>query len=143
LAPCVERNKRYQSYKYSIVFLNQLVVFQAYAFASQVAVDTGRQQEDSGIPLNDVNGLMDLLKSVREEILKFPGYVTSEYLENVEDPTNLLVISTWKNPEHWKAWVNSKVCKQLTDQVEQKLIEPLKINVYNYHLFKSKRVWSI
>jgi len=92
---------------------------------------------------NDVNGLMDLLKSVREEILKFPGYVTSEYLENVEDPTNLLVISTWKNPEHWKAWVNSKVCKQLTDQVEQKLIEPLKINVYNYHLFKSKRVWSI
>ncbi len=92
---------------------------------------------------NDVNGLMDLLKLVREEILKFPGYITSEYLVNVEDPTNLLVISSWKAPEYWKAWVNSKVCGELTAQVECKLTEPLKINVYNYHLFKTKRVWSI
>ena len=92
---------------------------------------------------NDVNGLMDILKTVREEILKFPGYITSEYLVNVEDTSNLLVVSTWKNPEYWKTWINSSICKQLTDQVESKLIEPLKRNVYNYHMFKTRRVWSI
>lgn len=92
---------------------------------------------------DDAEGLMDLLKTVREAILKFPGYITSEYLLNVEDPSSILVVSTWKDPEHWKNWATSEICNKLTRLVETKLIEPLKINVYNYQLFRSNRVWSI
>jgi heme-degrading monooxygenase HmoA len=91
---------------------------------------------------NDIEGLLNILKEVRDEIFKFPGYVTSEHLINVKDPTNLLVISTWQNPDRWNAWVNSDICKKLTARVKAKLTKPLKITVYNYFVIREKRVWS-
>lgn len=91
---------------------------------------------------DDIEGLLNILKEVRDEIFKFPGYVTSEHLINVKDPTNLLVISTWQNYERWNAWVNSEICKKLTARVKAKLTKPLKITVYNYFVIREKRVWS-
>jgi heme-degrading monooxygenase HmoA len=91
---------------------------------------------------DDVEGLLNILKEVRDEIFKFPGYVTSEHLINVKDPTNLLVISTWQNPERWNAWANSEICKKMTARVKTKLTRPLKITVYNYFVIREKRVWS-
>jgi heme-degrading monooxygenase HmoA len=91
---------------------------------------------------DDVEGLLNILKEVRDAIFKFPGYVTSEHLLNVKDPTNLLVISTWQNIDRWNAWANSDACKQLTSKVKTKLTKPLKITVYNYFVIREKRVWS-
>jgi heme-degrading monooxygenase HmoA len=91
---------------------------------------------------DDVEGLLNILKEVRDEIFKFPGYVTSEHLVNVKDPTNLLVISTWQNSERWNAWANSEECKKMTTKVKTKLTKPLKITVYNYFVIREKRVWS-
>jgi heme-degrading monooxygenase HmoA len=91
---------------------------------------------------DDVEGLLNILKEVRDEIFKFPGYVTSEHLINVKDPTNLLVISTWQNSERWNAWANSEICKKMTARVKTKLTKPLKITVYNYFVIREKRVWS-
>ena len=91
---------------------------------------------------DDVEGLLNILKEVRDEIFKFPGYVTSEHLLNVKDSTNLLVISTWQNIERWNAWANSEICKKLTTRVKTKLTGPLKITVYNYFVIREKRVWS-
>jgi heme-degrading monooxygenase HmoA len=91
---------------------------------------------------DDVEGLLNILKEVRDEIFKFPGYVTSEHLINVKDPTNVLVISTWQNSERWNAWANSEVCKKMTSLVKTKLTKPLKITVYNYFVIREKRVWS-
>ena len=91
---------------------------------------------------NDIEGLVDLLKEVRDEIMKFPGYVTSEHLIDADDPTNLLVISTWQNTDRWRTWENSEICKKLTERVSAKLTEPLKISIYNYFVIREKRVWS-
>ncbi len=91
---------------------------------------------------DDVEGLLNILKEVRDAIFKFPGYVTSEHLLNVKDPSNLLVISTWQNHDRWNAWVNSDICKKLTTRVKSKLTKPLKITVYNYFVIREKRVWS-
>lgn len=91
---------------------------------------------------NDIDGLLNILKEVRDAIFKFPGYVTSEHLLNVKDPTNLLVISTWQNIDRWNAWANSEICKKLTARVKAKLTKPLKITVYNYFVIREKRVWS-
>jgi heme-degrading monooxygenase HmoA len=91
---------------------------------------------------NDVEGLLNILKEVRDEIVKCPGYITSEHLIDVKDPTSLLVISTWQNTERWNAWANSETCKALTARVKTKLTKPLKINVYNYFVIREKRVWS-
>ena len=91
---------------------------------------------------DDVEGLLNILKEVRDAIFKFPGYVTSEHLLNVKDPANLLVISTWQNIERWDAWTKSEVCRKLTARVKTKLTKPLKISVYNYFVIREKRVWS-
>jgi quinol monooxygenase YgiN len=91
---------------------------------------------------NDVEGLLNILKEIRDEIFKFPGYVTTEHLIDVKNPTNLLVISTWQNAERWNAWANSEICKKLTERVKAKLTRPLKITVYNYFVIREKRVWS-
>lgn len=91
---------------------------------------------------DDVEGLLNILKEVRDEIFKFPGYVTSEHLINVKDPTNLLVISTWQNLDRWNAWANSEICKKMTARVKTKLTKALKITVYNYFVIREKRVWS-
>jgi heme-degrading monooxygenase HmoA len=91
---------------------------------------------------DDIEGLLNILKEVRDAIFKFPGYVTSEHLINVKDPTNLLVISTWQNLERWNAWANSEICKKMTARVKTKLTKPLKITVYNYFVIREKRVWS-
>lgn len=37
-----------------------------------------------------------------------PGYITGETLINIDDPEDFIVISTWKSPEDWKNWLNSK-----------------------------------
>jgi heme-degrading monooxygenase HmoA len=91
---------------------------------------------------NDIEGLLNILKEVRDEIFKFPGYVTSEHLINVKDPSSLLIISTWQNADHWNAWVNSDIGKKMTARVKAKLTKPLKITVYNYLVIREKRVWS-
>jgi heme-degrading monooxygenase HmoA len=91
---------------------------------------------------NDMEGLVDLLKEVRDEVMKFPGYVTSEHLINEDDPTNLVVVSTWQNPDRWRTWENSEICKKLTERLNVKLTEPLKITIYNYFVIREKRVWS-
>jgi len=91
---------------------------------------------------DDIEGLLNILKEIRDEIIKFPGYITSEHLISVKDPTTLMVISTWQNAEKWNAWQKSDVCKQLTARVKDKLKKPLKIEEYNYFVIREKRVWS-
>jgi len=41
-----------------------------------------------------------------------PSYITAEPLVSIDDPSVLLVVSTWESVDDWKAWVNSEAeCK--------------------------------
>jgi heme-degrading monooxygenase HmoA len=91
---------------------------------------------------NDIEGLVDQLKEVRDEVMKFPGYITSEHLISADDPTSLFVISTWQNTERWHNWENSEVCKKLMERLSAKLTEPIKVSIFNYFVIREKRVWS-
>lgn len=91
---------------------------------------------------DDMEGLIDLLKEIRDEIMKFPGYITSEHLINADDPANLVVISTWQNIDRWHNWNNSDICKKLMTRLSTKLKEPLKMTMFNYYVIREKRVWS-
>jgi quinol monooxygenase YgiN len=91
---------------------------------------------------DDLEGLVDLLKEIRDEVMKFPGYITSEHLINADDPTSLVVVSTWQNTDRWHNWENSEICKNLMARLNAKLKEPLKITLYNYFVIREKRVWS-
>ncbi len=91
----------------------------------------------------DVDGLITLLWRLRTEAMKQRGYITGETLVNIEDLTNVLVISTWEKVEDWDAWNTSEPRTTLTKPINDILLEPYKVRKFHYYLAKEKRVWSL
>ncbi len=86
--------------------------------------------------------LINVIRELRDEAMKQPGYITGETLINTEDICNVLVISTWQSAEHWKAWDTSETRVKRTQQVKPLLTEPYTVRTYSYYLVREKRVWS-
>ena len=89
-----------------------------------------------------VERVIDIIRELRNEAMKQPGYITGETLVNTEDASNVLVISTWQNLEDWKAWDTSKTRVKITQPIYPLLVEPYTVRTYRYHLVREKRVWS-
>ncbi len=89
-----------------------------------------------------VERLIDLIRELRNEAMKQPGYITGETLVNTEDARNVLVISTWQSLENWKAWDTSETRGKITQLINPLLAEPYTVRIYHYYLVREKRVWS-
>ena len=50
---------------------------------------------------------VELLKDVRSQALKQPGYISGETLINHYDPCNITVVSTWQSIDDWIRWEES------------------------------------
>lgn len=59
----------------------------------------------------------DSLVHLRAAAMHQPGYVSGETLVNVDNPHEVLVISTWLSLEHWKAWQGSRQRIELADSL--------------------------
>ena len=57
-----------------------------------------------------------LLISHRNGAMQQPGYISSETLQRLEDPSQITVVSMWKDMESWEAWKNSE--KRLANENE-------------------------
>lgn len=90
----------------------------------------------------DAERVIDIIRELRDEAMKRQGYITGETLVNIEDASNVLVISTWQNLEDWKAWDTSETRVKITQQIYTLLVEPYTVRTYHYHLVREKRVWS-
>ena len=49
-----------------------------------------------------------LLKKLRTIAMDHQGYISGETLVNVENPQELMVISTWQSLEDWERWRESE-----------------------------------
>ncbi len=49
-----------------------------------------------------------LLINHRNGAMKQSGYISSETLQRLEDPSEITVVSMWKDIEAWEAWKNSE-----------------------------------
>ncbi|MBN2645658.1 MAG: antibiotic biosynthesis monooxygenase [Desulfuromonadaceae bacterium] len=49
------------------------------------------------------------------------GYISGETLINYDDPSERVVISSWKTLENWNDWLNNPQRIALQDQVDQLL----------------------
>jgi heme oxygenase (mycobilin-producing) len=70
----------------------------------------------------------NLVKSIRKVRLvasHHPGFVTGETFVDAEDPCHVIVISTWKSAEDWKAWDESYERSVTTPIIENLLVQPL------------------
>lgn len=90
----------------------------------------------------DVESVLSLIRELRNEAMKCWGYITGETLVNTEDECNVLVISTWHDPENWQNWDTSETRLKITEGISPLLVKPYAVRTYRYHLIREKRVWS-
>ena len=50
-----------------------------------------------------------LLIENRSEVMKRPGYISSETLRSLDDPNQIVVVSMWQSREAWEEWKDSDV----------------------------------
>jgi heme-degrading monooxygenase HmoA len=91
---------------------------------------------------NDIGPLMDALRELRNEAMKQPGYITGETLVDVNEPRDILIISTWSSLEHYNAWNKSAPRLKAKETVDHYLAEPHSEKVYGYYLMREGKVWS-
>jgi len=80
----------------------------------------------------DGTRLLTLLREVRTEAMKQPGYISGETLVNTEDSSTIIVVSTWNSLKDWKAWYASDKRAQIENKFESLLVEPPRITTYRY-----------
>ena len=90
-----------------------------------------------------VDKAVDVIREIREEAMKQHGFFIGETLTNVDDPTNMLVISTWESREAWDAWDKSKRRVELKPRINELLSEPYSVRIFEYYMVQRGRVRSI
>ena len=90
-----------------------------------------------------VEKAIDYIREIRNEAMKQHGFITGETLTNVDDPTNMLVISTWTNREAWDTWDKSPRRVELNPRINELLSEPYSVRIFEYYMVQRGRVRSI
>ena len=71
------------------------------------------------VPKEKANDLRPLLLQMRSLANAQPGYISGETLVNYDDPTEHLVISTWKTLEDWNVWLRDVQRRALQNRVDE------------------------
>lgn len=76
--------------------------------------------------------LVPMLTELRSMAMRQPGYISGETMRNVHDPSEFLVISTWKSVEDWQRWFADKRREKLEREVDLILGTDTEYKVYSY-----------
>ena len=79
-------------------------------------------------PGNEVQ-VLAIMKEIRARCLDQAGYISGETLRDNDDPSTLLVMSTWFGQGDWKTWHDSPVRKQLMSRLRPLLARPERIRI--------------
>lgn len=90
-----------------------------------------------------VEKFIDVIREVRNEAMKQKGFITGETLVNIDDPTNVLVLSTWESSDDWNGWDTAEIRLKLKPQINELLSEPYSVRKFHYYLVQQKRVRTI
>jgi len=80
---------------------------------------------------------VELLKDVRSQALKQPGYISGETLINHYDPCNITVVSTWQTIDDWIRWEESDERSAKENQLEGLQEGPADFEIYDLGLVSS------
>ena len=98
--------------------------------------------EHQAINPESVDKVISVIKEIKDEIMKCPGYITGETLIDSKDECSIIVISTWHNLDQWRTWSESDKCIELTEKEAPYLVRPLDIRECQYYTVKANKVWS-
>ncbi len=71
------------------------------------------------IPKDKQKEAMDIITALRVMASRYPGYISGETLQNVDDPLDSLVISTWQSLEAWNVFFADPKRRELQDRIDQ------------------------
>jgi pentatricopeptide repeat protein len=77
---------------------------------------------------------VELLKDIRSQALKQPGYISGETLINHYDPCNITVVSTWQTIDDWIRWEESDERSAKENQLEGLQEGPADFEIYDLGL---------
>jgi heme-degrading monooxygenase HmoA len=75
-----------------------------------------------------------LLINSRKGAMTQPGYISSETMRSLDDPTQVVVMSMWQNKENWQSWKESPARKEIQEEFEQYLIGSVEYENYSLGL---------
>lgn len=74
--------------------------------------------------------LTPLLIQLRNMANEQTGYISGQTLINMDDPTEYLVLSSWKSVNDWENWLGCEKRKEVQAKVDDILDEPTFYQVY-------------
>jgi len=90
------------------------------------------------IPREKEKEALGIITELRLMASNYPGYVSGETLQNVEDPCDYLVISTWQSRDAWDIFVADPRRKEL-----QGRIDLLQGRTTDYKVYKHPNPYTI
>ena len=71
------------------------------------------------------------LRELRAKGMYQPGYISGETLHGLDDPSLILVVSTWASAGAWKCWERSTKRQETTAKIDALLAEPPRTIVFS------------
>ena len=59
-----------------------------------------------------------LVRKIRSLVPQQSGYLSSEYLKPIDNPKEILTISSWYSPEDWESWLNSEERREIQAEMD-------------------------
>ncbi len=84
------------------------------------------------IPKGKEKEAIAIITSLRILASRYPGYISGETLQNVEDPTDILVISTWQTLGAWNTFYADPRRKELQDKIDLLQGRTTEYKIYQY-----------
>lgn len=76
--------------------------------------------------------LQSLLARLRNKAIEQPGYISGETLKSVDNPGEILVISTWLSLEHWNKWFKNPERIELQTKIDKMSEDPSRYSIFQY-----------
>jgi heme-degrading monooxygenase HmoA len=76
-------------------------------FIKRTCDNVGREKEFFG-----------LIREIRSLVPQQPGYLSSEYLKPVDNPKEIVTISSWYSLEDWQNWLDSRERQEIQSRMD-------------------------
>ncbi|HEX9156579.1 MAG TPA: antibiotic biosynthesis monooxygenase family protein, partial [Syntrophales bacterium] len=84
------------------------------------------------IPKGREKEAIQIITALRMFASRYPGYISGETLQNVEEPEEYLVISTWQSLKAWDAFFADPKRKALQDRIDLLQGQATEYKIYQY-----------
>jgi len=84
------------------------------------------------VPQDKAKAMIPLFRQMRASATTQSGYITGETLRSMDNPEELMVISTWQSSEDWDRWLKSEDRNKVQNKIDELLGGQTHYEIYHY-----------